>query len=86
MCHRAQKKIRLSFPTGNEAQNLFVSRAILRKSRDVEGPSVLSLDDWTPRFEETEVRVTRPEAGGDEIGGNDENSSKNGRGMESHGC
>ena len=45
-----------------------MSRVIQRNLRDVEGPSVFSADNGTPRSEKTEVRVTRPEAGGDEGG------------------
>ena len=45
-----------------------MSSVIPRNSRDVEGPSVFSADSGTPRSENTEVRVSRPEAGGDEGG------------------
>ena len=40
-------------------------RVIPRDLRDVEGPSVFSVDNGTPRSEKTDVRVTRLEAGGD---------------------
>ena len=63
-----RRLMRSSFSVGSEAWKRLVSRVMPRNSREVEGPSVFSTDSGTPRLEKTEVRVTRPEAGGEEGG------------------
>lgn len=55
----------MSFSVGNEAWSKSELKLIQRNSRDVEGPSVFSVERGTLRLEKAEVRVAEPEAGGD---------------------